>query len=55
MDGMIVEIIVTTFTLGGIIGAAAALSLSSSRLWHKTEDLQARSPRSGQSTRNGAE
>ena len=34
MQENIVEAIILAFTMGGIVGAAAALSLRSSRLWN---------------------
>jgi hypothetical protein len=37
MNELVIEAVVMAFTLGGIVGAAAALSLKSSRLWRSQE------------------
>ena len=37
MYEQIIEAVVLAFTMGGIVGAAAALSLKSSRLWRRNE------------------
>ncbi len=44
MTGMLVESVVLAFTLGGIVGAAAALCLKSSRAWDRRESPEERFP-----------
>jgi len=36
MNEMVIEAVISAFTLGGIIGAAVALSLRSSPQWHES-------------------
>lgn len=40
MQESIIEAVVLAFTMGGIVGAAAALSLRSSRLWKHEADSE---------------
>jgi hypothetical protein len=37
MNEQIIEAVFLAFTMGGIVGAAAALSLKSSHLWHRSD------------------
>jgi hypothetical protein len=38
MNELVIEAIFLAFTVGGIVGAAAALTLKSSYLWHRNEN-----------------
>jgi len=38
MNELVIESVIMAFTIGGIIGAAAALSLKTSRLWRGKEN-----------------
>jgi len=38
MNELVIESVIMAFAIGGIIGAAAALSLKTSRLWDSRKD-----------------